>query len=45
MEVIALPSELVAFIVLECLEKGTFFIPQSVKYKAQYRPERLARLL
>ena len=46
MEVIALSSELVAFIVSECLEKkGTFSIAQSVKYKAQYGLERFARLL
>ena len=46
MEVIALSSELVAFIVSECLEKkGTVFVAQSMKYKAQYGPEQLARLL
>ena len=46
MEVIALSSELAAFIVSECLgKKETFFIAQSVKYKAQYGPEQLARLL
>ena len=46
MVVIALSSEQAAFIVLECLEKkGTFSIAQSMKYKVQYGPERLARLL
>ena len=46
MEVIALSSELEALIISECLErkKGTFSIAQS-KYKAQYGPERLDRLL
>ena len=45
MEVIALSTELAAFIVSECLKKGTFSIAQSMKYNAQYGPERLARLL
>jgi len=45
MEVIALSSELAAFIILECLEKkGTFSIAQFVMYKVQYGLERLARL-
>jgi len=46
MEIVALQSELVKFILVEVLEKdGVFFIAQSVRYKDQYGPERLARLL
>jgi hypothetical protein len=46
MEIITLSSELASFIVSEILERnGTFSIAQSVKYKAQYGPERLARPL
>ena len=46
MEIIALQSELTKFILIKVLEKdGVFFIAQSVKYKDQYGPERLARLL
>ena len=46
MEIVALQSELVKFILAEVLEKdGLFSIAQSVKYKDQYGPERLARLL
>jgi hypothetical protein len=42
MEIIALSSELVAFVLSEISErKGVFFIAQSPKFKAQ----RLARLL
>ena len=43
---IALQSELTKFILAEVLEKdGVFSIAQSMKYKDQYGPERLARLL
>ena len=46
MEIIALQSELAKFILVEVLEKdGVFSTAQSVKYKDQYGPERLARLL
>ena len=46
MEIIALQSELSKFILAEVLEKdGVFSIAQSVRYKDQYGPERLARLL
>ena len=46
MEIVALQSELVKFILAEVLEKdGVFSIAQSVRYKDQYGPERLARLL
>ena len=46
MEIVALQSELTKFILAEVLEKdGVFSIAQSVKYKNQYGPERLARLL
>ena len=46
MEIVALQSELTKFILAEVLEKdGVFSIAQSVKYKDQYGPERLARLL
>ena len=46
MEIVALQSELSKFILAEVLEKdGLFSIAQSVKYKDQYGPERLARLL
>ena len=46
MEIVALQSELSKFILAEVLEKdGLFSIAQSVKYKNQYGPERLARLL
>ena len=45
MEIVALQSELSKFILAEVLEKdGLFSIAQSVKYKDQYGPERLARL-
>ena len=46
MEIVALTSELAKFILAEVLKKDrVFFIAQSVKYKDQYGPERLARLL
>ena len=46
MEIIALQSEVTKFILAEVLEKdGVFSIAQSVKYKDQYGPEWLARLL
>ena len=46
MEIVELQSELSKFILAEVLEKdGLFSIAQSVKYKDQYGPERLARLL
>ena len=46
MEIVALQSELAKFILAEVLEKDEVFsIAQSVKYKDQYGPERLARLL
>ena len=46
MEIVALQSELAKFILAEVLEKdGVFFIVKSVKFKDQYGPERLARLL
>ena len=46
MEIVALQSELVKFILAEVLEKdGVFSIAQSMRYKDQYGPERLARLL
>ena len=46
MEIVTLQSELAKFILAEVLEKdGVFSIAQSVKYKDQYGPERLARLL
>ena len=46
MEIIALSSELAAFILAQVLERNrTFSIAQSVKFKNQYGPERLARLL
>ena len=46
MEIVALQSELAKFILAEVLEKdGLFSIAQSMKYKDQYGPERLARLL
>ena len=46
MEIVALQLELAKFILTEVLEKdGVFFIAQSVKFKDQYGPERLARLL
>ena len=46
MEIVALQSELAKFILAEVLEKDEVFsIGQSVKYKDQYGPERLARLL
>ena len=45
-EIVALQSELPKFILAEVLEKdGVFSIAQSVKFKDQYGPERLARLL
>ena len=46
MKIVALQSELAKFILAEVLKKDrVFFIVQSVKYKNQYGPERLARLL
>jgi len=46
MEIVALQSELSKFILAEVLEKdGLFSIAQSMKYKDQYGPERLVRLL
>ena len=46
MEIVALQSELAKLILAEVLKKdGVFFIAQSVKYKDQYGPERLAKLL
>ena len=46
MEFVALQSELAKFILADVLEKdGVFFIAQSVKFKDQYDPEQLARLL
>ena len=46
MEIIALSSEIAAFILSECLEfNGTFSIVQSVRYKEQDGIERLAKLL
>ena len=46
MEIVALQSELTKFILAEVLEKDrVFFIAQSVKFKDQYGPERLAKLL
>ena len=46
MEIVALQSELAKFILTEVLKKdGVFFIAQYVRYKDQYGPERLARLL
>ena len=46
MEIVALQSELAKFILVEVLEKdGVFSIAQSMKFKDQYGPERLARLL
>ena len=46
MEIVALQSELAKFIFVEVLEKDRVFsIAQSVKFKDQYVPERLARLL
>ena len=46
MEIAALQSELAKFILAEVLKKdGVFSIAQPVKFKDQYGPERLARLL
>ena len=46
MEIVVLQLELAKFILAEVLEKDeVFFIAQSVKFKDQYGPERLARLL
>ena len=46
MEIVALQSELAKFILAKVLKKdGVFSIAQSVKYKDQYDPERLTRLL
>ena len=46
MEIIGLSGELAKFILSKCLEKkGTFFIAQSKKYKADYGPELIARVL
>ena len=45
-EIVALQSELAKFILAEVLEKDRVFsIAQSVRYKDQYGPERLVRLL
>ena len=45
-KIVAHQSELAKFILAEVLEKdGVFSITQSMKYKDQYGPERLARLL
>ena len=45
-EIVALQSELAKFILAEVLEKDEVFsIAQSVRYKDQYGPEWLARLL
>jgi hypothetical protein len=46
MEIIALQSKLASFILAEVLHKdGLFSIAQSDRYKNQYGPERIARLL
>ena len=46
MEIVALQSELAKFILAEVLKKdGVFPTTQSMKFKDQYGPERLARLL
>ena len=46
MEIVALQSELAKFILAEVFEKdGVFSIAQSMKYKDQYGPERLSKLL
>jgi hypothetical protein len=46
MEIIALQSEVAKFILAEVLKKeGVFSIAKSVKFKDQYEPERIARLL
>ena len=46
MEIVALQSELAKFILAEVLVKdGVFSIAQSVKFKDQYGPERLSKLL
>ena len=46
MEIVVLQSELAKFILAIVLKKdGVFSIAQSVKFKDQYGPERLARLL
>ena len=46
MEIVALQLELAKFILAEVLKKdGVFFITQSMKFKVQYGPEPLARLL
>ena len=46
MEIVALQSELAKFILAEVLEKdGVFSIAQSMRYKDQFGPEQLARLL
>ena len=46
MEIVALQLELAKFILAAVLKKDEVFsIAQSVKYKDQYGPERLARLL
>ena len=46
MEIVALQSKMAKFILAELLEEdGVFSIAQSVKYKDQYGPERLTRLL
>ena len=45
-EIIALQSKLAKFILAEVLEKdGVFSIAQSMKFKDQYGPEWLSRLL
>ena len=46
MEIVALQPELAKFILAEVLDKdGVFSIAQSMKYKDQYGPKRLTRLL
>ena len=46
MEIVALQLELAKFILAKVLEKdGVFSIAQSMRYKDQNGPERLARLL
>jgi hypothetical protein len=46
MEIVTLQSELAYFILAEVLHKdGLFSIAQSERYKNQYGPERIVRLL
>ena len=46
LKIVALQSELTKFILAEVLEKdGVFSIAQSVKFKDQYGPKRVVRLL